>query len=57
VAHRDDRSGKDPDDDVIPSCGCVFCDLALVPQMIESKPMHPVDQLGQFVPCTHKDKS
>lgn len=37
---------------VTPSSGCVFCDLDLVPKQIGGKPMHPVDETGQAVPCT-----
>ena len=48
------------DEEVVPSCGCVFCDLDLEPEMIEGEPMHPVDDdingNGGFVPCTRGTK-
>jgi len=41
---------------VTSSCGCVFCDLALEPEMVGGEPMHVVDQdmygTMRAVPCT-----
>ena len=43
-------------EEVIPSCGCVFCDLDLKPAVIDGKPAHRVDDMGTYVPCTKSDK-
>lgn len=44
------------DEAIIPSCGCVFCDLDLEPELIEGDLVHAVDDdiVGNagFVPCT-----
>ena len=36
---------------VIPSCGCVFCDLYLDPADHFGTPMHAA-RWGEWVPCT-----
>jgi hypothetical protein len=45
---------------VTASCGCVFCDLDLEPEMVDDKRMHVVpdrDIYGttQAVPCTNPE--
>ena len=42
-----------PDEEVIDSCGCVFCDLDDVPEMINGELKHHyLGRDGCLVPCT-----
>lgn len=46
---------KPADDEVVESCGCVFCDLEDVPELINGVPKHHyLGRDGRLVPCTKR---
>jgi hypothetical protein len=52
------EDARDGNVDVMPSCGCVFCDLELEPVKRGDILGHPTNDSRQsWVVCTRKDKS
>lgn len=40
---------------VTPSCGCVFCDMGLLPDWVCTQPAHYLPKEGRYIECNNPE--